>query len=109
MDDLITFVNARLDEDDAALLDDDGDEPGELRFGEMDDRTARYTWTFANNDRVKREIAAKREILRRATFGGTLPRIAPEPTLAVQVLDGVVAVMAQVWSDHPDYQQGWAP
>ena len=113
MDEVITFINARLDEDEAALRDDDDDQPGELRFGEMDDRTARYTWRFANNDRVRREIEAKRTIV--AMYQHEMLPTVHEPEREVQelieqrvdVLEDVLLTLAAVWSDHPDYQPEW--
>lgn len=96
MDDLTAFVTARLDEDDAALRDDDADQPGELRFTEMDDRTRRYTRRFADNDRVLREVAAKRRLIEEVTSRSTR-----------DVAEIYVATLAAVWSDHPDYRPEW--
>lgn len=89
-DDLIAFVSARLDEDEA---------------------TARH-----EPERLPREVAAKRAIL---TMDTDLWRIyrtyeaAGEPgTMSLgraQAADRAVRYLAAVWNDHPDYREAWRP
>ena len=132
-DDLIAFISARLDEEERDARGLSGTTWTAKRLGDHDyeiwvvpDRLIHATAPTAGIADVQREdvaewiadhhprralrdVEAKREVLRMATFGGSLPRIAPTPTLAVEVLDRVIALMATAWSDHPDYRAGWAP
>lgn len=114
MDDLAAFIEARLDEDEAA--------PDVHAEG-----CALHAWL--RNDvpsacdcgypaRVLREVAAKRAILERhaphqPAFGGLAcnwcsedvddrPSVAKEPWPC----DDIRAIAA-VWSDHPDYRAEW--
>jgi hypothetical protein len=107
VNEIMAFLNARLDEDEAIARAAVSFDYGVSDWCDDGDPVNAH---IARHDpaRVLRDIAAKREILRRATFGGKLPRIAPTPTLAVEVLDRVVALLAQAYSDHPDYDPAWA-
>lgn len=101
MDDLIAFVAARLDDDEAFAR--------QFLEGMPDEYVGDLTPVQVFALHTLADIAAKREILRMATYGGKLPRIAPTPTLASMVLDRVIAVIAQIWDHHPAYKQEWAP
>jgi hypothetical protein len=95
MDDLIAFVKARLDEDEAAIADDEVDDG--TRFADVDPQTARFVWRFADEDRVKREVATKRKLIEEVTLRSSR-----------DVAEIYVAVLAAVWCDHPDYRAEWA-
>jgi hypothetical protein len=95
MDDLTAFINARLDEDEAAAK-----KAIELGAG---------VWSLAPHfhtarhspARVLREVAAKRAIL----------RLYDNPKASAHVSGLVLAMVhiAAVWSDHPDYRAEWRP
>jgi len=129
--DLAEFVAARLDEDqylvsgfaftgdtkwDAEMLGrlfwyGDGSAP---KFRPADDPVIRH---LARHDaaRVLREVAAKRAIL--AAYEAVLadchsagvPARRPRKYGEYDGLHKAVAELAAVYSDHPDYQQEWAP
>lgn len=106
---LAEFINARLDEDEAALRDDDEDQGG--RFSDMDEQTSRYVWRFADNDRVRREITAKRAIVNNYITCATADRYSTEPAPIDHFQDGLgwaLGQLAAAWADHPDYKQEWA-
>lgn len=118
MDDLIAFVNARLDEDEAAAKAARGVE-WDWRyvaqpFGERP--SIAHTVHIARHDpeRVLREVAAKRAILAAYEQEGAQPIHRPDPevlTLIEARLDAyedAVLALAAIWSDHPDYRQEWA-
>jgi len=122
MDDLTAFITARLDEDKAALADDDNDQHGEVRFADMDQRTHRYMWRFADHDRVRREVAAKRAIVaeHRDTWndyadGDGIERTSHECRTCEPSGSPddwpcpTIKAVAAVWSDHPDYKAEWSP
>lgn len=114
MDDLTAFLNARLDEDEAAAnevhlprtcgsVDRDGDfDPDPVWCG------CKYP------SRVLREVAAKRAILYR--YEDCLDRMEhpdyPQSVARDQAReyeDFILPNLATAWSDHPDYRQEWAP
>ena len=129
MDDLIAFLNARLDEDEARA---------QAAAGEWDDESARYEWedlpdaTFAHarwHDpaRVLREVEAKRAILtlhalqvtKREQYAYSSYTGEPIP----DEYDGqcedcgwfdpeqgaclTLRHLASVYGDHPDYREDW--
>src|SRR6478735_11072312 len=99
VDDLIAFLNARLDEDEAAAKD------------------VRYIWPTGfevtlNPARILREVEAKRVIL-----GACVETLQGEDSHDYLTDGGsgeeyelarfVIRQLAAVWSDHPDYRQEW--
>ena len=130
MDDLIAFVTARLDEDEAAakaaarkrnapwrsekLQTDlagrvnnspEGASPSERDRGFVASTNSRSIADhIARHDpaRVLREITAKRAVIRRYEDAA----FGAEDT--VNVLYLVVSDLSGCWSDHPDYRQEWA-
>jgi hypothetical protein len=124
MDDVVAFVRARLDEDEAAAKAAWGIE-WDWRyvaqpFGERP--SIAHTVHIARHDpaRVLREVEAKRAILDRhmpheTAFDGLAcnwcsedvddrPQIAKERWPCPDARD-----LAAVWNDHPDYRQEWKP
>ena len=125
MNDLIAFLRARLDEDEAAARRVDGawqEEPESIGVilvnGEplIEGHITGLTAHIARHDpaRVRREVAAKRAIVaehqdsnppnlgpvRVLAYCLTCDDLAPCPTLCA---------LAAVYSDHPDYRQEWKP
>jgi hypothetical protein len=97
MDDLIAFVKARLDEDEAGA-----DEVHLPRTCSSVDRDGDFDTSWCDcyyPARVLREVAAKRAILD-SRWGG--------PDHA-DMWESCVLDLATVWSDHPDYRQEWKP
>lgn len=103
--DLIAFLNARLDEDEAYG-------PRPLEPGE-------YPNVFEGHEpgapkRVLREVAAKRAILAWWQRGDPDPE-GPAPSLTYEnyrrSLPGyqLLLHLAAVYSDHPDYREEWKP
>lgn len=100
MNDLITFLNARLDEDKRYL-----------------NSNARHLWT----QRPLREVAAKRALIEiawqhAATIDGewgcahTVDEIkAGECSGSSPDESEICRVLAAVYNDHPDYQAAWKP
>lgn len=106
MDDLIAFFTARLDEEEAML--DASDAADSLhRWLDGDQTTIDLVDRFADSERLHRDIAAKREVLRMHGVGRSMPSV-PTPALSRLVLERVIQVMATAWNDHPDYQARWA-
>jgi hypothetical protein len=108
-DTLIAFLRARLDEDDLTVR--EGSTSPDLVTGipssYADAAVATHITRFAKADRVLREIEAKRRILadyeryaaeRRRAMGGWYDEGASP----------IVAVLAAVYADHPDYKPEWA-
>ena len=136
MDDLIAFLNARFDEDEAAAqaaardterfagranwsaafgtIVTDAEDPGwaicDLAPFVDDECLARH---IARHDpaRVLREVAAKRAILaeyeRVAGSAQAYPNNATITSLGAA--QTVVKALGTVYSDHPDYRGEWAP
>ena len=126
MADLIAFLNARLDEDEAlanqAVPWPWGSDPATAWIG-IPGPDPLHVWahmTAHNPCRVLREVAAKRRIIA-ATLAyeakidgewacchsaadiaaGRCPEISPDSI-------GILRDIAAVYSDHPDYRQEWA-
>jgi len=164
MDDLVAFLRARLDEDEAAAKaatagpwhwDDDGDS-GDWGNDGPDLMSESVTWMdsggggphlttvlcgwghdawgvtiddadkahIARNHpaRALREVYAKREILGEYEEAAQHPYDLPEGVregrddtermrdeIVMFALEYVVAMLAAVYNDHPDYRQEWAP
>ena len=122
MDDLIAFVTARLDEDEAAAQAASGDEwkpradvgghwvmpasPGSAALAEAlapELAVAQaHAAHIARHDpaRALREVERKRGLLTDITVAAEY-----SPSLA----DSMLSELAGIWSDHPDYRPEWAP
>ena len=118
--DLIAFLNARLDEDEAAALANIGAGPGWQRGLGDDERGTGPKWpdyqTYDSDDltaateyierfrplRMLREVEADRKLL--AAYAD-----APEFSDPWIGLDFAVRIRAERFSDHPDYRQEWKP
>lgn len=102
MNDLIAFLNARLDEDEAAAR--AAAEHPWTRFGAQ---TAAQVDHIARHDpaRVLREVEARRAIIRRCAVRmnemDVHPNglVSPRAVLARQALID----LAVIWNDHPDF------
>lgn len=120
MDDLIAFVTARLDEDEAAAQ-----EAASRPLGPAWDDGTRLTAVarhIARHDpaRVLREIAAKRVILARWEFAANQVAVGavneaagygpadPGWPLRADSHELDVRSLAVAWNDHPDYRPEWA-
>jgi hypothetical protein len=90
--DLIAFLRARLDEDEAAA------------------RDPQYVWAtaweIASPGRILAEVAVKRKLVDflATTIGGDYIDDG-EPEVASRVLE----FLALPYADHPDYQESWKP
>lgn len=129
--DLIAFLRARLDEDEATaravVWDGSGNsltwrlaasatvEVGDEEFN-TDDRTVANH--IVNNDpaRVLREVEAKRRMLRHyeyaaiaLTNAGPTGEVHDLMTGAVNTLRAVLVDHARVYVDHPDFHEDWRP
>jgi hypothetical protein len=104
MDDLIAFLNARLDEDEAAAK-------AWLPFGNP---TAEQCEHFARHDpaRVLRDVGAKRRIVAwhesecTCTWCDEEGDDLPGPDVTGYGCPTLLMIAA-IWSDHPDYRQEW--
>jgi hypothetical protein len=94
---MLSFVLARLTEDATSGLRalDEVDSPEPARRG-----------TPFDPERVLREVAAKRAIVR-AWLDGLRAAAAPARN-RTDVPDAVVAEIAGTWSDHPEYDPAWS-
>ena len=99
---LAEFIAARLDEDEAAAKADS------IYFGPYPQSVGEFEgWLVIQEERVLREVAAKRAILALAAVEVAYGR---EVDYDVRdALDVVLRHLAAVWSDHPDYRQEWKP
>jgi uncharacterized protein DUF6221 len=112
-DELIAFYAARLDEDErwAKALPSMEDITRAQDAGVISLAGAKALGILASRDRVLREVAAHRAIVRRCSARmnemDEYPNglVSPRALLARQIL----ADLAAVYSDHPDYRQEWAP
>ena len=110
MDDLTAFLNARLDEDEAAAKAAADETAAGWFTGTVPLASAAF---IARHDpaRVLREVEAKRAIL--ARYAEPLEgRGLGEQLQLSQEKQGLyfaVLALAAVWSDHPDYWPGWKP
>lgn len=124
MDELIAFINARLDEDEATakaaagcpLVHQDGHEDGDwswLRdYGQpqlaqlaLIDHQSRF-----DPARVLREVAAKRAILDEHKAVTRLATLTEQELGFLGWYRGwVLKNLAATWNDHPDYREEWKP
>jgi hypothetical protein len=124
VDDLIAFLNARLDEDERtaeALM------TATRMAGRMPDFTgcggpcAEDYWKRFSEGRMLREVAAKRAVIREVLdyesrldaeygCGHSAEAIANSKCRLTRpgIIDALVAMVA-VYSDHPDYKPEWKP
>lgn len=135
VDDLAAFLNARLDEDEAAAraaggrswrqpdpertpgwVEDDSDSIDRIVVYDEGAPTAGQAAHIARHDpaRVLREVEAGRIIL--ARYADTLARMEDDDYPAGvardqgrEYEDFVLPCLAAAWSDHPDYDQEWEP
>lgn len=114
MSDLSAFLWARLAEDEAVAKGFYGATRfmgGEPDFYGQDGPAASAFWQHFTADRVLREVAVKREIVRRCAGHMDEPDqypnglVSPRALLSRQVLLNLAAV----YSDHPDYREDWKP
>lgn len=94
MDELIAFVRARLDEDEAFAQ--------QFLEGLPDEYVGDLTPVQVFAMRALRQIAAKRALLVAYYDAGEFS----DPWIG---LDVAVRICAAVWDDHPDYRAEWAP
>jgi hypothetical protein len=130
MDELIAFVTARLDEDEAVAKGTGGDGPDGQWARREDEVGTGYGHLYdgrgevvvydegapgdigfdhiASHDpaHVLREVEATRKLVQR--FGAALAIRKEELDMGVAYLYGQMCDEAAVWSDHPDYRQEWA-
>ena len=116
--DLVAFLKARLDEDEAAANAAWGVE-WDWRyiaqpFGERP--SIAHTVHIARHDpaRVLREVEAKRAMIARYERAAALPASVVSFTHGqddgyAQACADAIRDAAAVWSDHPDYRQEWKP
>ena len=122
MGDLVAFCEARVSEDEAAALESKNAPAGAARFVDADQWSQSLIW-LTGEDRMIREVEAKRAILA-AHVPYFEPAEAVPDICAVCVTgkDGYaenwlmdlwpclpVRAIAAIWSDHPDYEEGWKP
>lgn len=91
LDDPIAFLNARIDEDEAAAKAGLHDPARALREVEAKRRLLELAWDADQTDRILDEEIARKVSPGELTTGGLMIR-----------------AMAAVYSDHPDYRSGWA-
>ena len=134
IDDLIVFVKARLDEDEATANANSGARPG-LTIGLGDTEEHGPNWpdyqTYDSDDltaanqyldrfrplRMLREVAAKRAIVAEcesfretaAMMRDTMTGVGPGVKAGCDVLGDAVQMLAAAWVDHPEYRSEWAP
>ena len=122
MDDLIAFIRARLDEDEAVARRNIGAEPGKQN-GLGDTEGGGPVWpdyqTFDSDDltaateyidrfrplRALREVAAKRAIV--GEYEEVAESLAGDDgdRALYATIRGAVLALGAVWSDHPGYQE----
>ena len=104
MNDLIAFLAARLDEDEAVARRAAGGSPRETNLG-----IALFIGRF-NPARVLREVEADRRLLAEWQKAETDPAIDDQWNAGLAAgLRMAVQIRAARHSDHPDYRQEWAP
>lgn len=118
-DDLIAFIQARLDEDKARADAAHGhgwfQERELTSYGLLEEADARLIAAHADPARVLREIEATRGILamydQAVTDAASSDYIVRGPArVVIGVLVPVLCHLARSWSNHPDYQaDNWKP
>ena len=100
--DLVAFLNARYDEDEAVARGGDDRSPDvTLR---LDDD---LRWVSITPARVLAEVAAKREVIRLAERAGDYHETVLNGFAAA--MEGALRLFALPFADHPDYQERWRP
>ena len=102
MEDLIAFLRARLDEDEAVIrpnlggrgLGDDGTFPDYRTYTDDDTNAADDFLFHFRSPRMLREVEAKRSLIDWHAAGG---------------MRNVLTHLASVYADHPDYRAEWRP
>ena len=117
MTDLMAFLRARMDEDEAAAHR-AGSDPWEFDGGYVDlhrDRLApEYLGEFAEHigrhdpSRVLREVEAKRRLLIQFELRGDSVRATVQPATG-GVWDDLMRLLALPYADHADYRPEWTP
>jgi hypothetical protein len=105
---LSEFLTARLDEDEAAALESKNAPAGATRFVDADQWSEPLMW-LTGEDRMLREVAAKRAIIPLADVAGQFELGFGDEPRALTVGDQILRALAAIYSDHPDYRQEWAP
>ena len=102
--DLAAFLTGRLDEDEAVAT----DQHERVWFGPYPETLAeREGWIVIRQDRLLREVAAKRAILDQSEVEVEYGRQVDSDVR--DALDSAVRHLAAVYSDHPAYLPEWAP
>jgi len=131
VDDLIAFIRARLDEDDAAARElagwphwhhthavtahgpiiliaagEDDEEDDEIDVASVERDLPEAAEHIARHDpaRVLREVEAKRNVL--SIIGSSRNQY---DGIDDGVADELLKAIASAWSDHPDYRAKWVP
>jgi hypothetical protein len=112
MDDLVAFLNARLDEDEArarATLRPGGPLWSEVGYGERIPEMAHIE--RHSPARVLRDVEAKRAIVRLAAKvrEWTDGSAGATAGYAAAVVGDTLCALAAIDSDHPDYRPEWKP
>jgi hypothetical protein len=120
--DLAAFLTGRLDEDEAVAT----DQHERVWFGPYPETLAeREGWIVIRQDRLLREVAAKRAILaahRVVEYPGPYVPVSPTCSICITKREGyqeewddddwpcaTIRLLAAVYSDHPGYREEWAP
>jgi hypothetical protein len=102
VDEMTAFLNARLNEDEATALK-SKDAPEEaVRFVDADEWSQPLIW-LADEDRMLREVEAKRALLRAEQALADA-----NPALA-ESLHCIPRCLAAAYCNHPDYREEWKP
>jgi hypothetical protein len=93
---LTEFLLARIAEDEAAVLD------------WTEDHATVGAWWI---QRILRDCAAKRQIIRRIDLSEWEWDVAHSPSTAgaASTLDELLRLLAVAYDDHPDYREEWRP
>lgn len=99
MDDLVTFIRARLDQDlHLAKLNLLANQAGQAS---VDPSVDRHSWAL-RDVLAKRQIVDMYESARRAIYTGS-------ETADQYILEPVIRLLALPYADHPEYRQNWKP
>jgi hypothetical protein len=99
MADIIEFLEARIAEDESAAAE---LEAGAHSSSEPAFPGAEWVTSPFTAGRVLAECAAKRRIL------GNVPLVTDNPAETGATSEYVLMCLAAVYSQHPDYQEGWS-
>jgi hypothetical protein len=106
---LVSFLLARLDEDEAAAraaaaIEQTGDDTPLPVAPPLADHIARH-----DPKRVLREVAAKRAVARLWLEGLTGQLNDPSVVPALDAVETVLVELAAVYADHPEFRSSWLP